>query len=245
MLQEQPSDFALTVGEIVALGRTPHRRGFAGTIGAHDKDIINAALDRLELHGFADRHLDTLSGGERQRVMVARALAQEPRLLILDEPTNDLDIMTLNVLEDFLMDFPGCIIIVSHDRFFLDKVVDHLFVFEGEGKIRDFLGSYSEYRVDQLERERAQRSEERKEEQQRKAEVEEQKPGLTQEQRKQIKRLENKISKLESKKTDITAAFNDTTLSAERITELSKDLATVKEEIEVLEMEWMELVDLA
>ncbi|MGH1438093.1 MAG: ABC-F family ATP-binding cassette domain-containing protein [Lewinella sp.] len=186
-----------------------------------------------------------LSGGERRRLYLLTVLMKNPNFLILDEPTNDLDIMTLNVLEDFLMDFPGCIIIVSHDRFFLDKVVDHLFVFEGEGKIRDFLGSYSEYRVDQLERERAQRSEERKEEQQRKAEVEEQKPGLTQEQRKQIKRLENKISKLESKKTDITAAFNDTTLSAERITELSKDLATVKEEIEVLEMEWMELVDLA
>lgn len=186
-----------------------------------------------------------LSGGERRRLYLLTVLMKNPNFLILDEPTNDLDIMTLNVLEDFLMDFPGCIIIVSHDRFFLDKVVDHLFVFEGEGKIRDFLGSYSEYRVDQLERERAQRSEERKEEQVRKTEVEEQKPGLTQEQRKQIKRLENKISKLESKKTDITAAFNDTTLSAERITELSKDLATVKEEIEVLEMEWMELVDLA
>ncbi|WP_367391624.1 ATP-binding cassette domain-containing protein [Lewinella sp. LCG006] len=190
-------------------------------------------------------YVSQLSGGERRRLYLLTVLMKNPNFLILDEPTNDLDIMTLNVLEDFLMDFPGCIIIVSHDRFFLDKLVDHLFVFEGEGKIRDFLGTYSEYRVDQLERERAQRSEERKEEQQRKAEVEELKPGLTQEQKKQIKRLENKISKLEEKKKEITEAFNDTTLSAERITELSKDLATVKEEIEELEMEWMELADLA
>jgi ATP-binding cassette subfamily F protein uup len=186
-----------------------------------------------------------LSGGERRRLYLLTVLMKNPNFLILDEPTNDLDIMTLNVLEDFLMDFPGCIIIVSHDRFFLDKLVDHLFVFEGEGKIRDFLGTYSEYRVDQLERERAQRREERNEQQQRKAEVEEQKPGLTQEQKKQIKRLENKISKLEEKKKEITEAFNDTTLSAERITELSKDLAAVEEEIEELEMEWMELADLA
>jgi len=190
-------------------------------------------------------YVSQLSGGERRRLYLLTVLMKNPNFLILDEPTNDLDIMTLNVLEDFLMDFPGCIIIVSHDRFFLDKVVDHLFVFEGEGKIRDFLGTYSEYRVDQLERERIQRREERNEQQQRKEDIEEQKPGLTQEQKKQIKRLENKISKLEEKKKEITEAFNDTTLSAERITELSKDLATVKEEIEELEMEWMELADLA
>lgn len=186
-----------------------------------------------------------LSGGERRRLYLLTILMRNPNFLILDEPTNDLDIMTLNVLEDFLLDFPGCIIIVSHDRFFLDKLVDHIFVFEGEGKIRDFLGTYTEYRVDQRERERAQRREERAEIQARKEEEIKQKPGLTQEQRKQIKRLEKKISQLEEKKTEITELFNDTSLSMERITELSKDLSTVKEQIEELEMEWMELADLA
>ncbi|MEM1214040.1 MAG: ABC-F family ATP-binding cassette domain-containing protein [Bacteroidota bacterium] len=190
-------------------------------------------------------YVSQLSGGERRRLYLLTVLMRNPNFLILDEPTNDLDIMTLNVLEDFLMDFPGCIIIVSHDRFFLDKLVEHLFVFEGNGHIRDFNGTYTEYRIDQRERDRAQRREERAETQARKASEEEAKPGLTQEQRKTLKRLEKKISKLEEQKAEITAAFNDTSLSAERITELSKELSTVKEQIEELEMEWMELAELA
>lgn len=115
VLQEQPSDFSLTVGEIVSLGRTPHRRGFAGTTGAHDREVVDAALDRLDLHGFADRHLSTLSGGERQRVMVARALAQEPHLLILDEPTNHLDIRHQLEVLDLIRTLPLTIVTSLHD----------------------------------------------------------------------------------------------------------------------------------
>lgn len=115
VLQEQPTDFALTVREIVALGRTPHRRGFGGSGGAGDTRIIDAALDRLDLHGFAHRHLGTLSGGERQRVMVARALAQEPRLLILDEPTNHLDIRHQLEILRLIRDLPLTIVTSLHD----------------------------------------------------------------------------------------------------------------------------------
>ncbi|MEM8554645.1 MAG: ABC transporter ATP-binding protein [Pseudomonadota bacterium] len=115
VLQEQPTDFALTVREIVALGRTPHRKGFAGGGGARETEIINSALDRLDLHGFADRHLGTLSGGERQRVMVARALAQEPRLLILDEPTNHLDIRHQLEVLALIRDLPLTIVTSLHD----------------------------------------------------------------------------------------------------------------------------------
>ncbi len=91
-------------------------------------------------------YVSQLSGGEKRRLYLLTVLMKNPNFLILDEPTNDLDIMTLNILEDFLLEFPGCILIVSHDRFFLDKLADHLFIFEGDGKIRDFNGNYSDYR---------------------------------------------------------------------------------------------------
>jgi len=130
VLQEQPSDFALTVGEIVALGRTPHKRGFGGNAGANDLEIINKALDQLDLHGLAHRHLGTLSGGERQRVMVARALAQEPKLLILDEPTNHLDIRhQLEVLE-LIRTLPLTIVTSLHDLNLAADVCDDILLLQ-------------------------------------------------------------------------------------------------------------------
>lgn len=115
VLQEQPTDFALTVREIAALGRTPHRQGFGGRGGAGDAEIVDRALGRLNLRGLADRHLGTLSGGERQRVMVARALAQEPRLLILDEPTNHLDIRHQLEVVALIRNLPLTIVTSLHD----------------------------------------------------------------------------------------------------------------------------------
>lgn len=130
VLQEQPSDFALTVHEIVSLGRTPHRRGFAGNNGAHDAKIIHQALQRLDLHRMAERHLSTLSGGERQRVMVARALAQEPRLLVLDEPTNHLDIRHQLEVLDLIRTLPLTIVTSLHDLNLATGVCDDVLLLE-------------------------------------------------------------------------------------------------------------------
>ena len=164
-------------------------------------------------------YVSQLSGGERRRLFLLTVLMQNPNFLILDEPTNDLDIVTLNVLEDFLMDFPGCLIVVSHDRFFMDKIVDHLFVFEGEGRIRDFNGDYSEYRELQKELEREQRRTERAEQQKTKAVEETQRgrPRLSQEERKEMNKLEKEIKRLETRKTEIMDAFNATDLAPDRI----------------------------
>lgn len=192
-------------------------------------------------------YISQLSGGEKRRLYLLTVLMQNPNFLILDEPTNDLDIITLNVLEEFLMEFPGCILIVSHDRFFLDKLSQHLFIFEGEGKIRDFNGNYTEYRdikreedAEKKDRERGQSSKETKQ-----APAPPTGGGLTFDQRKEMNRLEKEISRLETQKTEIEAQFAEPGISATRITELAKSLNTVKMQLEEKEMRWMELAELA
>ena len=187
-------------------------------------------------------YVSKLSGGERRRLYLLTVLMENPNFLILDEPTNDLDIITLNVLEEFLLAFPGCVIIVTHDRYFLDKLADHLFVFEGEGKVRDFNGTYTEYR----EKQKMELAEQRKlaeKTEKPKVKAQDLQPGLTYEQRKQLSRLEKKLSKLEEQKTALEEKFTDTTISQEDIINLSKELEEVKSTIEEVELEWMELVE--
>lgn len=188
-------------------------------------------------------YVSQLSGGEKRRLFLLTILMKNPNFLILDEPTNDLDIVTLNVLEEYLQDFPGCVIIVTHDRYFMDKIVDHLFILEGEGQIKDFNGSYSEYR-------------QQKKEQQKLLvkdvdsvsslyEVQEINQGkATFEQRKDFARLEKEIKKLEEKKTATTEKFNDATLSHQQLTDLSKELDTINAQLSEKEDKWFELADL-
>ncbi len=193
-------------------------------------------------------YVSQLSGGERRRLYLLTVLMENPNFLILDEPTNDLDIMTLNVLEDFLLEFPGCILIVSHDRYFMDKIVDHLFVFEGKGQIRDFPGSYTQYR-------QVRKEEEREKARQARAAAGNGKPAaqksksapsaLSHEERKELKRLEKQVVRLEEKKAELTEKFNDSSLSPDEITALSKELSALNEELEEKEMRWMELADMA
>jgi ATP-binding cassette subfamily F protein uup len=192
-------------------------------------------------------YISQLSGGERRRLFLLAVLMENPNFLILDEPTNDLDILTLNILEDFLLDFPGCIIIVTHDRYFMDKLVEHLFVFEGNGKIKDFNGTYTEYRsyqkAKELEEKRANSSP--KEKKAKPAFQSELTQGLSREQQKEFKRLEKQIEKLEAQKADLTSKFSDTSLSAEEIEKYSIELGELNEVLEEKEMRWMELADLA
>lgn len=194
-------------------------------------------------------YVSQLSGGERRRLNLLTILMKNPNFLILDEPTNDLDIITLNVLEDFLMEFQGCILIVTHDRYFMDKVVDHLFVFEGEGKIKDYNGNYREYRADkiqtELEEQRADRAKRKEAEKQNKAEADAKSTGLTYEERKQLSRLEKAVQKLEDKKAKIIEQFNQADITPDQIEKLSKELSATEGELEEKEMEWMELAEKA
>jgi ATP-binding cassette subfamily F protein uup len=184
-----------------------------------------------------------LSGGEKRRLYLLTILMKNPNFLILDEPTNDLDIITLNVLEEYLQDFPGCLIIVTHDRYFMDKLVDHLFVLEGGGAIRDFNGSYSEYRE-------LKKSEEKEKTTTLKTEAatttsqEENKGKASFEQRKEFARLEKEIKKLEEQKEQITSQFDDPTLSADKILALSNDLQAIQTQLEEKEGKWFDLAAL-
>ncbi len=191
-------------------------------------------------------YVSQLSGGERRRLYLLTILMQNPNFLILDEPTNDLDIVTLNVLEDFLMDFPGCILIVSHDRYFMDKIVDHLFIFEGDGKVRDFNGTYSEYRVKRLEEERAARKVEKTNQpkvQKTKSSDDNGERKLTYLERKEFGKLEKEIEKLETQKEAIHAKFSEPNISSDDIQKLSIELAELEKKLEEKETRWMELAD--
>jgi len=187
-----------------------------------------------------------LSGGERRRLYLLTVLMENPNFLILDEPTNDLDILTLNILEEFLIHFPGCLIIVSHDRYFMDKLVDHLFIMEGEGKIRDYNGNYSDYRY--LEKQRILK-EERTARANRPKAVKAEKPvsnerKLTYLERKELGKLEKEIEKLEAQKVAIMAQFNDPNLEAKAIEKLSIELGDLGKKLEAKEGRWMELAEI-
>ena len=186
--------------------------------------------------------IEKLSGGERRRLYLCTILMQNPNFLILDEPTNDLDIMTLNVLEDYLSSFDGCVIIVSHDRYFMDKIVDHLFVFDGNGKIKDFPGNYTIYRNSELEKEKQQKKIQASSKYKPVAEKPKQNPQkLSFKEKQELEELEQDIEKLETEKAELMEAMNSGELSPEELLIKSTRFAEINDEIEEKEMRWLEL----
>lgn len=184
--------------------------------------------------------VEKLSGGERKRLYLCTVLIQNPNFLILDEPTNDLDIVTLNVLESFLMDFPGCVIVVSHDRYFMDKVVDHLFVFRGEGEIEDFPGNYTDFRVYDDSQPVVSNSdaEDKKEKTSWKKN---QTDKLSFNEEKELRNIESKLNALAFDKKELEAKFNNPDLTPEQINALSEELQNLLNTIEAKEERWFEL----
>jgi len=184
--------------------------------------------------------IEKLSGGERKRLYLCTVLIQNPNFLILDEPTNDLDIVTLNVLESFLMDFPGCLIVVSHDRYFMDKIVDHLFVFRGKGEIEDFPGNYSDFRS--YEDSQPKVSEKEKSNTDKKEwKTPNSSTTLSFSEQKEYSRLEKDIAKLEEEKESIEKQFMEANLAPETITKLSIELNKLSTAIETKTERWFEL----
>lgn len=194
-------------------------------------------FDRKKQYDFVEK----LSGGERKRLYLCTILIQNPNFLILDEPTNDLDIVTLNVLEDFLLDFPGCLIVVSHDRYFMDKIVDHLLVFKGEGEVENFPGNYTDYRIyeDSKAPESDTDAEDKKEKKNWKKDSS--KAALSYNEQKEFNNLESKIKSLEFDKKEIEQKFLNPDLTQDQITELSAKIQKIMDSIEEKEMRWLEL----
>ena len=225
-------------------------------------DVVRAIADYIDLGGgrhftasqFLQYFLFTpeqqynyvykLSGGERRKLYLCTVLMSNPNFLVLDEPTNDLDIQTLQILEEYLADFPGCVIVVSHDRYFMDKVVDHLLVFKGQGEIKDFPGNYTQYREWNNLRSSEERPKTVTEKQPRRDYHNETKRKMTYKEKMEFARLEEEITALEAEQQQIESALSGVSLSVEEITTMSKRLPLLKEELEEKSMRWLELSEI-
>ena len=188
-----------------------------------------------------------LSGGEKRKLYLCTVLMHNPNFLVLDEPTNDLDIQTLQVLEEYLQDFPGCVIIISHDRYFMDKIIDHLLVFEGQGRIKDFPGNYTQYRewASLQPQEKAPTASNSKEDSDPKKNYRnDTKRKLSYKEKREFEQLEEEIIQLEEEQKSLEDALSGSELSVEEITEKSKRLASLKNQLDEKSFRWLELSEL-
>lgn len=191
-----------------------------------------------------------LSGGEKRKLYLCTVLMKNPNFLVLDEPTNDLDIQTLQILEEYLQDFPGCVIVVSHDRYFMDKVVDHLLVFKGEGEIQDFPGNYTQFR--DFQKMKSKEEEQQKPTKNSSPTANEQKNDyrnntkrkMSFKEKREYEQLSDKIAQLEEEKQQLEEELCSGNLSVDELTEKSKRLPILKDELDELELRWLELAEL-
>ena len=262
--QQQPDEGRIVIGETVRFGYFSQE----GLKFDEQQKVIDVVRDiaeevdlgsgrRLSASQFLQHFLFTpeqqhnyvykLSGGEKRKLYLCTVLMRNPNFLVLDEPTNDLDIVTLQILEEYLQDFPGCVIVVSHDRYFMDKVVDHLLVFNGQGEIKDFPGNYTQYREWQ-----ALQPKESASAAQKPAKVttdtrseRETKRKMSFKEKREFEQLEKDIATLEDEKKQIEDALSSGTLSVDEITQMSKRLPLLNDELDEKSMRWLELSELA
>ena len=197
----------------------------------------------LFTHDMLNNPVERLSGGEKRRLYLLTILKQEPNFLILDEPTNDLDIVTLDILEEYLLEFKGSLVIVSHDRHFLDRLVDHLFVFCGDGVVKDFIGNYTEYRSFIKDYEAAQSAKPEESVSQGKVKTAAVRK-LTWKEQQELKALEGTLAALEAEKADLEAKLSGGTLGLEELQTASARYAALKDELDTAEMRWLELSEI-
>ena len=250
---------SLERGESLKIGYY-HQSGMSFNPDDTVLDIVNDTwlLNRfLFPHEMLNNKIEKLSGGEKRRLYLLTILMQQPNLLILDEPTNDLDIVTLNILEEYLKEFSGSLIIVSHDRHFLDKLVDHLFIFCGNGLVKDFVGSYSEYREFIKEYEAEQRSQARAEEKAAKekaakeaaknapAEAPAKKRKLTYKEQKEMEQMEKDLEALAAEKAELETQLNSGTLPFDQLQQASERIGAIIDETDEKELRLLELYELA
>jgi len=254
----QPDSGTIDVGETISFGYY-QQDGISFNPGDRVIDVIKEIAEvvdmgngnRMTASQFLNYFLfppetqfnfvEKLSGGEKRRLYLCTILMRNPNFLILDEPTNDLDIMTLNVLEDYLRNFQGCAIVVSHDRFFMDKIVDHLFVFEGEGLIKDFPGNYSDYRDWVEAKEKEQRIPEKKEKVAKLKPVKEGVRKLSFNEKRELEQLEKDIASLEEEKQLIETAMNSGDCASEELVIMSQRHGEIRDLLDDKELRWLEL----
>jgi ATP-binding cassette subfamily F protein uup len=257
----QPDSGTIDVGETISFGYY-RQDGISFNSGDRVIDVIKEIAEVVDL-GNGNRMtasqflnyflfppdtqynmVEKLSGGEKRRLYLCTILMRNPNFLILDEPTNDLDIMTLNVLEDYLRSFQGCAIVVSHDRFFMDKIVDHLFVFDGDGKVKDFPGNYSDYREWVDEKEKEQRIPEKREKVAKPKPVKEGTRKLTFNEKRELDQLEKDIAALEEEKRAIETILNSGDSTSEELVIKSHRHGEIRVLLDEKELRWLEISEL-